>query len=226
MAKAVQSSLKSRLVTAAAGLLDAGGQAAVTLRAVAQAVGVSHNAPYRHFRDRNALLAAVAERDFHALGESFQATADDRSEGRSKLRVAALALITYARGHPARYRLLFSDPDLMSVANGPMEAAAMNAFRTFSAIVGDCQATGSLRPGETARLTGLIYATLHGAIDLELGGRAREAKGLGSIETTVKLLLDLLARPGAPGPAARNAQKGPGAKATKSGPRPTRKRLR
>ncbi len=46
---------------------------------------------------------------------------------------------------------------------------------------------------ETARIAGLIYATLHGAIDLELGGRAREAKGLGSIEATVELLPDLLA---------------------------------
>ena len=44
-------------------------------------------------------------------------------------------------------------------------------------------------------MTGLIYATLHGAIDLELGGRAKEAKGLGSIEATLDLLLDLLAEP-------------------------------
>ena len=59
---------RQKLVAAASSLLDSGGQAAVTLRAVAERVGVSHNAPYRHFRDRNALLAAVAERDFNALG--------------------------------------------------------------------------------------------------------------------------------------------------------------
>ncbi len=51
---------------------------------------------------------------------------------------------------------------------------------------------------EPARLTGLIHATLHGAIDLDLGGRAKEAKGSGDIETTVDLLLDLLTRPGRP----------------------------
>jgi ribonuclease BN (tRNA processing enzyme) len=44
---------REKLVTEAARLLDAGGDAAVTLRAVAQAVGVSHNAPYRHFEDRS-----------------------------------------------------------------------------------------------------------------------------------------------------------------------------
>ena len=49
-----------RLVTAAAELLDAGGEAAVTLRAVGSAIGVSHNAPYKHFVSRDDLLAAVA----------------------------------------------------------------------------------------------------------------------------------------------------------------------
>lgn len=183
---------KARLVRAASDLLDAGGQGAVTLRAVAEMVGVSHNAPYRHFRDRSALLAAVAERDFEVLRQAFQAGSDDLEDGGPSLRAAAMVLIAYAREHPARYRLLFSDPDLRS-GGGAMEAAALGAFQAFEAIVQRCQAAGSLRPIETARLTGLIYATLHGAIDLELGGRARDAKGLGSIEATLDLLLDLLA---------------------------------
>lgn len=183
---------KGRLVAAASDLLDAGGQGAVTLRAVAEAVGVSHTAPYRHFRDRSALLAAVAERDFDGLRQAFQAGADDQGDAGLLLRAAAMVLISYAREHPARYRLLFSDPDLPSVG-GTMEIAALGAFQAFSTLVQQCQAGGGLRPIETARLTGLIYATLHGAIDLELGGRARDAKGLDSIEVTVTLLFDLLA---------------------------------
>ena len=184
---------KGRLVAAASDLLDAGGQGAVTLRAVAEVVGVSHNAPYRHFRDRSALLAAVAERDFDGLRQAFQAKADDQGDAGLLLRAAAMVLIAYGREHPARYRLLFSDPDLSS-AGGTMEIAALGAFQAFGAIVQRCQAGGSLQPVKKARLTGLIYATLHGAIDLELGGRAREAKGLGSIEATVDLLLNLLAQ--------------------------------
>ncbi len=186
---------KERLVAAASDLLDAGGQGAVTLRAVAEMVGVSHNAPYRHFRDRSALLAAVAERDFNTLTQAFQA--DDLQDARSSLRAAVMVMIAYARKHPARYRLLFSDPDLVSV-DGILEVAAFGSFQAFAAIVQRYQAGKSLRSIETARLTGLIYATLHGAIDLELGGRAKKAKGLGSIEATIDLLLDLLAPPGQP----------------------------
>jgi AcrR family transcriptional regulator len=186
---------KERLVAAASDLLDAGGQAAVTLRAVAEIVGVSHNAPYRHFRDRSALLAAVAERDFDRLRQAFQAHANDPPDARTSLKAALMEMIAYARAHPARYRLLFSDPDLISV-DRVLEVAAFGAFQAFAAIVQRCQEGKELQSIGTARMTGLIYATLHGTIDLELGGRAREAKGLGSIETTMDLLLDLLAHPG------------------------------
>lgn len=196
-----QQHTKARLAAAAADLLDAGGQGAVTLRAVAEAVGVSHNAPYRHFKDRNALLAAVAERDFDALTRAFRAAADTSDDAGASLKAAALAFIRYAREHPARYRLLFSDPDLAPAAadaGGSMEAAALGSFQAFSAIIGRCTASGRFRAFDPAALTGLIYATLHGAIDLELGGRARAAKGLGDIEATVDLLLGLLARDDAP----------------------------
>lgn len=185
---------KDRLVTAAAALMDKGGQTAVTLRAVAEAVGVSHNAPYRHFKDRNALLAGVAERDFKQLSCGFRTASEEDSAGvGGPLKAAAMTLITYARAHPARYHLLFSDPDFASVGGSP-EIAALDAFGVFSAIVGRCQVEGMLPQTETAKLTGLIYATLHGSIDLELGGRAKERKGLGDIESTLDLLLDVLRR--------------------------------
>lgn len=183
---------KERLVRAAANLLDSGGQSGVTLRAVAELVGVSHNAPYRHFKDRNALLAAVAERDFRELGQAFR-SGQEMEEADGALKSATMTLIAYAREHPARYRLLFSDPGIAS-AGGSMEAAALDAFQAFGAIVRRCQEKGMFPQVETTKLTGLIYATLHGAIDLELGGRARERKGLGDIEVTVDLLLDLLRR--------------------------------
>lgn len=181
---------KQQLVSAASKLLDRGGQAAVTLRAVAEQVGVSHNAPYRHFRDRNALLAAVAERDFMDLQRAFDAQLGEGRDAETALRNAATALIDYALAHGARYRLLFSDPGL-SPEQG-LRSAALGAFQAFSLVVSRCQQDGILPPIDTVSLTGLIYASLHGAIDLELGGRASESKGLGSVQATIGLLFDLL----------------------------------
>lgn len=180
---------KEQLVSAASKLLDSGGQAAVTLRAVAEQVGVSHNAPYWHFRDRNALLAAVAERDFVQLRQAFEKQ-DESRDAEAALRNAAAALIDYAVQHKARYRLLFSDPGLSPEQS--LKDAAMGSFQAFSLIVSRCQREGVLPKIDTVRLTGLIYAALHGAIDLELGGRSSGAKGLGSIEATADLLFHLL----------------------------------
>ncbi len=182
---------KEHLISAAARLLDSGGQAGVTLRAVAEQVGVSHNAPYRHFRDRSALLGAVAERDFHYLREAFNAVAEGEDSRRALLQACA-ALVDYARRHKARYRLLFSDPGLPQ--DEGLSAAAFATFQTFSLVVSRCQDENVLPKSETVSLTGLIYAAVHGAIDLELGGRASGAKGLGSIDATLELLFDLLGR--------------------------------
>lgn len=111
-----------------------------------------------------------------------------------------MVVIAYAREHPVRYQLLFNDPNFVS-KNKALEAASFSSFQAFSEIVRQCQMDRSFRSVETVRMTGLIYATLHGAIDLELGGQARKANGLDNIEATVDLLLDLLVDPNQLAPA-------------------------
>ena len=184
-------STKDRLVTAAAQLLDQGGIDAVTLRGVAQLVGISRNAPYKHFEDRSALLAAVAERDFVVLRTAFETALDRNEEAGVALRAALGAFIDYGLKHPARYRLLFSDPSLPS--GGKLKEKAFASFTAFLGIVQACQREGSLPAGDPIRLAGLIYATVHGAIDLEIGGRANGEKGLANVTDTLDLLLRLLA---------------------------------
>ncbi len=184
-------STRENLITQAALLLDKGGDAAVTLRAVAHAVGVSHNAPYRHFKDRNALLAAIAERDFRMLALAFEGTRLGDAEPIQRLKEALGLFIQYGRDYPARYRLLFSDPGI-GAAGGSLEAAALKAFTAFAGLVEDAQSTGALPPTPTRELAGLIYATAHGLVDLQAGGRMREQKGLSAAEQGVALLLLLL----------------------------------
>ena len=153
---------KERLIAAASDLLDAGGQGAVTLRAVAEAIGISHNAPYRHFLDRSALLATVAERDFNKLKQVFEAKADEPQNARLSLRAGLMAVVAYAREHPARYRLLFSEANV-ACGDGTLQAAAFGSFQAFAAIVRQCQSAGSLRSLDTAKNDGadLRHAAWH-----------------------------------------------------------------
>jgi AcrR family transcriptional regulator len=185
-------STKEQLITAAAHLLDGGGQAAVTLRAVAELVNVSHNAPYRHFRDRSALLAAVAERDFRYLRRKFDEQLDRYERAEFALQQSIALFVDYGLSHNARYRLLFSDPDLQPEEG--LKQAALSSFQSFHLIVSKCQHEGVLPSADSVGLTGLIYAALHGAIDLDIGGRASDAKGLSSVDATVSLLFSLLGK--------------------------------
>jgi AcrR family transcriptional regulator len=184
-------STKNRLIDAAAALIDAGGARAVTLRAVAQAVGVSHNAPYKHFKDRAAILSAVAERDFHTLETLFDRALHDCAEPQIALHQAIAGYIAYGRSHPGRYRLLFSDPEMV-VPGGTLEVAAMRALKALTVLVEAFQATGRAAHLPTQQVTALLYATLHGLMDIELGQRALPEKGLGDIAAVADLLVELL----------------------------------
>lgn len=189
-------STKDRIVAAAAALLDAGGQEAVTLRAVAEKVGISHNTPYRHFADRNALLAGVAIVDFERIARAFEARAAE-APASAALRGAARDFIDYGLAHPARYRLLFSDPGLP--ATEALRSAAFAPFAILVGLVEQCQGEAALPASDPVRIAGVLFAAIHGAIDLAIGGRASAAKGLDSAWATVELLLDLLAPQAFPG---------------------------
>ena len=70
----------------------------------------------------------------------------------------------------------------------------MANFRTFTALVEECQTAGELRAGPTTPLAGLIMATAHGLLDFRNGGRLRSEKGFTSVLASLDLLLDSLAR--------------------------------
>ncbi len=110
-----------------------------------------------------------------------------------KLKKALGAFVQYGQTYPARYKLLFSDPTL-SQEGEELEKAAMLPFLEFAAIVEECQASRLLPEIPNVALTGLLFASVHGVIDLAAGGRMRREKGLSSVGESVDLLLDLLSR--------------------------------
>jgi AcrR family transcriptional regulator len=93
--------LRPALLRAAAKILEKEGCDAISLRDLARRAGVSHNAPYRHFADRQALLAAVAEEGFALLAAAL--------EGKS-WREQATAYLRFALANPERFRLMFTHP--------------------------------------------------------------------------------------------------------------------
>jgi AcrR family transcriptional regulator len=100
-------SLRETLINLAEAALDAG-DSELSLRGLARMADVSAMAPYRHFADKAALLAAVAERGFATLREEL-ANADRTEGGEEALVAQGLAYLAFARRHPAAFRLMFKE---------------------------------------------------------------------------------------------------------------------
>ncbi|MBV7458863.1 TetR/AcrR family transcriptional regulator [Acidovorax sp. sif0632] len=120
--------LRSALVGAAEGLLASG--ATLSLRSVAKAAGVSHAAPYHHFANLDALLAAVATRGFQDLAADMEA-AHHGTDTAATLVGHCTAYVAFALARPAAFRLMFS-PLLQRKADHPaFQAAADGSFQVL-----------------------------------------------------------------------------------------------
>src|SRR5262245_38330568 len=98
--------LSCSVLQAAGEILEKQGLDALTMRALARRAKVSHNAPYRHFPDREALLAALAAEGFDRLAQAQEAAAG------GGVRAMGEAYVRFALAHPQRFRLMFSGQDL------------------------------------------------------------------------------------------------------------------
>jgi AcrR family transcriptional regulator len=100
--------LREALIDAALALIADKGPAAFTIAEAARVAGVSPAAPYRHFRDAEALLADVALRGFERFGAALAAAwQDGRPDPVSALGAVGRAYLTFARDEPAYYAAMF-----------------------------------------------------------------------------------------------------------------------
>lgn len=185
-------STRDKLVEAAAKLLDLGGEQAVTLRAVGHAAGVSHNAPYKHFRNRDALLAAVAVADFDMLTTRFVEIRVSASSAGDKLLAAISALVAFSRERPSRYRLVFGAPTLAR-EHPELQVQSTACLSEIILMVDECKSANALPDAPTKSLASLLLAAMHGLVLLEAQGQLRPEKGLLTIEENMALMVTLLA---------------------------------
>jgi len=130
--------LKSALMTAALAAVEQGGPDAVSLRDLAQSLGVSRAAPYRHFADRDALLAAVAAKGFEELTLVYEAALAGGGDGRERLRRGLVDYLEFARQRPGLHALMF-ESDFLQRKPPPrvMIAPADRAYEVlWEAVVG------------------------------------------------------------------------------------------
>lgn len=164
--------LRAALVRAAAALLEQSGPAALSLRSVAREAGVSHSAPYRHFKDRHELLEAVAAAGFraleHGLDDIEQRYPDDPGQ---QIIEACRVYLRENLAHPHRANLMFGgflDADRRS---SELETALDESFAKLIATVR--RGEGRLyRSIPIRRLVLSLWSAAHGYTMLAISGQA------------------------------------------------------
>ena len=175
-------------------MLEGGGIDAVTLRAVGERAGVSRQAPYKHFADKEALLSVLAAGYFERFGlEMFGAADEAGDDPLLRLEAMGTAYVRFALENPHRYRLMFGEKTQRS-PHPEVHEAAHALYEGFVRAIVDCQEAGGLPDGDPGELAALMYATSHGAVDLALAGQAQESKGLDDPTAQLRLLLSHLRR--------------------------------
>jgi len=157
--------LPAALVQAAGALIEQDGCGALTLRAVARRVGVTHAAPYRHFKDKQALLHAVAHDARTQLIHTLrQAAAEPALRAPEAI---GLAYLRYAHEHTAMFRLMFDEP--------AQQDDAATVASCFAEALRGATSQGATTARAAADVS-VLWALWHGIATLELTGALASPK--------------------------------------------------
>jgi len=164
--------LKNALIKAGVEILARDGLSGLSLRKVAKQTGVSHAAPYSHFADKQALIAAISTEGFKQLFIQIKAVFTTYQDDPENLLIeTAWTYLQFALNEPDRFKLMFSSvlekekeyPDFVDISQ--------NNFRQLVEIVELCQQAKVLKEGESDLIALSIWGTVHGFISLLLEGQ-------------------------------------------------------
>src|SRR4029078_5569750 len=166
--------LREALIAAARRLIAVHGPQGFTLNEASRTAGVSPSAPYRHFRDRNALIEATAEEGFNLFRERLMAATGDVASPYQALHRMGAAYYAFAMDEPGFYQAMFSS-GLPSVGTPVAEAGA----RAFAVLEDSVKRLGA-EEGRGRELALKIWAFSHGMAGL-IGSGAVSAMEAGRL---------------------------------------------
>ena len=161
--------LKNALIKAGIEILNTEGIHALTLRKVAQKAGVSHAAPYAHFTDKQALIAAISTEGFRLIYEALStAITPHTGDPARQLVEGACAYAQFAVSDPAHFKITFSG---VIEKEEDYPAFVEISHRTFGRVVdvvGACQQAGVLKESPVDLAALAVWGQVHGVVSLIL----------------------------------------------------------
>jgi AcrR family transcriptional regulator len=193
-------SLHSALIEASIALAREGGPDRVILREAARAAGVSHSAAYRHFNDREALLAEVSRFARSELAAEMRRRVDRSRDPRRRLRAVGTAYIDFALSEPGLFRAAFTSHPAISPEAQPGRAtgceehagAGDDPYEIVGRVLDEAQAAGLMDPHRRPGAEIAAWSAVHGLAGLLLDGALPTTAA--AIKFSRRQVLDVLER--------------------------------
>jgi AcrR family transcriptional regulator len=192
MTKYHHGDLRNTLIAIAIKLLAEEGVHGLSLRKMAQKAGVSHNAPYMHFVDKESVLAAIAEAGFRRLAvEVTSAISTAGKSTRQQSIAASNAYVKFAIDRANHLQVMFHPFDMEKYPN--LLEASQASLNLLFEIVKSGQKKGELRAGDPHAMTKAIWAMVHGVAVISIADQTTSLlPEQNSIEDVVSVFVNFL----------------------------------
>jgi AcrR family transcriptional regulator len=168
--------LRQKVLKASLALIEEGGLDRLSMREVARKAGVSHQAPYHYFADREAILAAIAEEGFTKLGQSLMRAAEAARDPAKAVEAMGRAYVEFALRHPAYFQVMFR-ADAVPLERYP--EARKQEDEAFGRLVEGIDKAFMGQPAENRRRIAIAaWAMVHGLATLILEGSLARKVGV------------------------------------------------
>ncbi len=184
--------VRNACVKAALGLAKSAGLENVTLRNVADLVGVSRTAPYRHFACKRDLLAASAALGFRELENELRAASEAAgSDSTKRLFAGCRAYAKFGADNPSLYRLMFSS-DFSEDEYPELSDAGTAAFAYLVEELENAQAEGRVKAGNAQEQGVAIWSAIHGVVNLYIDSKPSKVLDTSALQDNVRLVVTII----------------------------------
>lgn len=155
----------------------------ISLRGLAADLSCSRTTPYRYFKNKADILAALRQREFGRIADALSACLNDKLESESQLKALLNTYLNFAIQYPDSYRVMYNAAQPDSANYPELEAEISRSAEPMHQVVSAAVKSGTME-GDPVNICYVLWAGLHGLISLHLGsmlGNKREIEELSSV---------------------------------------------
>lgn len=182
---------KQKLMNVTREMIDTGGIESVSMREIGKEMQLSRSAVYRHFKNKEDLLAAIVVENFEVLSNSINTLVKEISEPIKIVNTILNNYYDFGVKNRDHYRLMFSR-EWNKDQYPAVYTAAFGTFETVTTFLLKAQEGKYIIEKPTKELTAMVYAFIHGLVELNFAGHNESEKGLDDPHSLINSFLGML----------------------------------